>query len=153
MTNITQIRPAAKDNQPAIKQLIREGGINPLGIDYPRFLVAVDAAGTVVGCGQVKEHGDGSRELASIVVTRDWRGRGIAGELIQALQEKHGSPLWLTCMDRLVPFYQPFGFTQITSGREMPPYFRRAVRLFKLYQALTRHKGILAVMVWPGAEE
>jgi N-acetylglutamate synthase-like GNAT family acetyltransferase len=142
------IRPAIESDQPIIKDLIHEAGINPLGLHWPRFLVAVSQAGTVVACGQVKAHRDGSRELASLAVARDWRGRGAAGEIVRALQQKHGAPMWLTCMDRLVSFYEPFGFKRIESAGEMPTYFRRVLRLFRLYQAITRGKADLAVMVW-----
>jgi N-acetylglutamate synthase-like GNAT family acetyltransferase len=142
------IRPAREEDQPGIKSLIQEAGINPLGIHWPRFLVAADGAENLIACGQVKAHGDGSRELASLAVTRSWRRRGVAGSLIRALQNENAPPLWLTCMDKLVPFYQPFGFQHILSTADMPAYFRRAARFFNLYLALTRHEGRLAVMVW-----
>jgi hypothetical protein len=51
-------------------------------------------------------------------------------------------------MDRLVPFYEPFGFVEISDKEQMPPYFQRATRLFNLYLKLTRGTGRLAVMVW-----
>ena len=142
------IRPARKEDQPGIKTLIREAGINPLGIHWSRFLVAVDGAENLIGCGQVKARGDGSRELASLAVTRPWRRRGVAGQIIQGLQAEYGSPLWLTCMDHLVPFYDQFAFQKIDSPGEMPAYFRRAARFFNLYLAVTRREGRLAVMVW-----
>jgi N-acetylglutamate synthase-like GNAT family acetyltransferase len=148
MPNPYTIRSAREEDQPAIKALIREGGINPLGIHWPRFLVAEDGVENLIGCGQVKAHGDGSRELASLAVTRSWRGQGVAGQLIQTLQEEHGPPLWLTCMDHLVPFYDQFNFRSIKTADEMPAYFSRAARFFNLYLALTRRKGRLAVMVW-----
>lgn len=145
------IRPAAAENQPDIKQLIRDAGINPLGLHWSRFLIAVDSSQTIIGCGQVKAHRDGSHELASVAVAREWRKQGIAGQIIQALQQEHGPPLWLTCMDRLVPFYRPFGFGSVETTEDMPPYFRRASRFFNLYLVLSRGKGKLAVMVWQGS--
>jgi N-acetylglutamate synthase-like GNAT family acetyltransferase len=142
------IRPARAEDQAGIKSLIQEAGINPLGIHWPRFRVAVDGEEKLIACGQVKVHGDGSRELASLAVTHSWRRRGVAGSIIRALQNENTPPLWLTCMDGLVPFYQPFGFQRIESTANMPPFFRRAARFFNLYLALTRHEGRLAVMVW-----
>lgn len=147
------LRPAAEADQPAIKALIRQAGINPLGLQWPRFLVAVDGEKCVIGCGQVKTHGDGSRELASLAVARGWRGRGVAAELITALQALYGAPLWLTCIDRLVPFYERFGFVRVEAAREMPAYFRRASRFFNLYLALRRDEARLAVMVWSGEHQ
>ena len=92
------IQTATKAHQSAIKALIRDAGINPMGLKWERFWVAVDAAGNLIGCGQVKPHRDGSRELASIAVAREWRRQGIARELIEMLVEQHPLPLWLTCM-------------------------------------------------------
>lgn len=142
------LRPATQADQPAIKALIREVGINPMGLDWRRFLVAVDEDGRFIGCGQVKPHKDGTRELASIAVVREWRRRGVAGDIIERLKAEHGRPLWLTCRSTLVPFYQPFGFVEITDVNQMSSYFRRAKRFVNLLVALTRSKIYMAVMLW-----
>jgi hypothetical protein len=54
-------------------------------------------------------------------------------------------------MDKLVPFYEQFGFVEVGEGdgRSLPPYFRQARRFFKLFQWLSRTPGYLAVMAWP----
>lgn len=142
------LRPATAVDQPAIKALIREVGINPMGLDWRRFLVAVDEDGRFIGCGQVKPHKDGTRELASIAVVREWRRQGVAGDIIERLKEEHGRPLWLTCRSKLVPFYQPFGFVEITDLNQMSSYYRRAKRFVNLLVALTRSKMYMAVMLW-----
>jgi GNAT superfamily N-acetyltransferase len=156
MSSGLTLRPATKEDQPAINRLIREGRINPLGTPWSRFVVAVDDEGTSIGCGQVRAHGDGSRELASLAVNRSWRRQGVAAAIINHLKEKHGAPLWLTCMDRLVPMYEKYDFERINIAREttiqVPAYYRRASRLFRLYQVITHAQGELAVMVWHGSE-
>lgn len=113
--------------------------------------MAVDENGRLVGCGQIKPHRDGSRELASIAVQKGWRHQGIARELIQRLLADEPPPVWLTCMDRLVPFYEPFGFVEVKdgNGRSIPRYFRLAHAFFKPIQKLSRIPGYLAIMVWP----
>lgn len=141
------IHPATKVHHPAIKALINEAGINPMGLKWERFLVALDNDGALIGCGQVKPHGDGSRELASIAVAREWRNQGVARAIIKALTEQHPLPLWLTCMSRLVPFYEPLGFVEMADRKQMPPYFRRAVQFFPVYARLMSVQGYLAVMV------
>ena len=141
------IQPATKEHHPAIKALINEAGINPMGLNWGRFLVALENDGTLIGCGQVKPHGDGSRELASIAVAREWRNQRIARAIIQELSEQHPLPLWLTCMSQLVPFYEPFGFVEVTERDDMPTYFRRVTRIFPLYARLMSVQGYLAVMV------
>lgn len=147
-STLITIRPATQADQATIKALIKEVGINPLGLKWQRFLVAQDEAGRFIGCGQVKPHRDGSLELASIAVKREGRKQGVAAQIIETLQKEYGRPLWLTCVSDLVPFYEQFGFVEVAELKEMPAYFRRAKRFFKLYMVLTRGNFKLAVMVW-----
>lgn len=143
------LRPATAVDQPTIKALIRAVGINPLGLNWRRFLVAVDAQDTLIGCGQVKPHRDGTRELASIAVDPNWRRQGVARALIEALMARESPPLWLTCASPRVPLYLRFGFREVEDTAVMPPTFRRYTRLFRLFQTITRQNNIyLAVMVW-----
>jgi N-acetylglutamate synthase-like GNAT family acetyltransferase len=141
------IRPAVERDQAEIRSLVRQTGINPLGIKWQRFLIAVDEAGALIGCGQVKPHRDGSHELASIAVREAWRGQGIGKTIIRELQKVHRGPLWLTCRSDLRPFYEASGFVERSDLDRMPPYFRRAKRFARLIYTLTRHRIRLAVMV------
>ena len=75
------LRWANEADAPAIKQMVRDANLNPLGIHWQRFIVAEDVTcepPRIVGIGQVKVHGDGSRELASIATALDRQGEGIA---------------------------------------------------------------------------
>jgi len=125
-------RPATREDFPAIRELIHTVGINPTGLDWRRFLLAVTGTGILVGCGQVKPHKDGSRELASIAVREEHRGRGVAKALIQRLLEGQPRPLYLMCRARLGSFYNQVGFRPI-GLEEMPPYFRRIARLIRAF--------------------
>lgn len=142
-------RPALADDEAAIKALIRAVNINPMGLKWQRFLVAVDENGRLIGCGQIKPHRDGSRELASIAVQKAYRRQGIAAIIIRQLLAKQNPPVWLTCMNRLVPFYEQFGFAEVVDGRSMPNYFRQARTFMRLYLKIGRLPGHLAVMTWP----
>ena len=124
------LRPATSTDFPAIRGLIRLVQINPIDLDWQRFVIAVTPEGEMVGCGQVKPHGDGSRELASIAVTPPWRKRGVARAIIEHLTASEPGTLYLTCRASLGPFYTRFGFKAIEQP-EMPPYFRRISRLMK----------------------
>jgi len=77
-----KLRQAVIDDSTRIKFLVREAHLNPLGLDWRRFTVAVTPQEGIIGCGQIKTHRDGSRELASVVVDPIWRGEGIAKEVI-----------------------------------------------------------------------
>lgn len=144
------LRPATAADQPVINALIREARLNPMNLKWPNFLLAVDeAGGQVVAAGQIKTHGDGSRELASIVTRPEHRGRGLAGAIIRRLIAQHTTatrdPLYLTCVSTMGPFYEPFGFRVIALD-EMPPYFRRLRRFVNFVELFARRDVTLLVM-------
>jgi N-acetylglutamate synthase-like GNAT family acetyltransferase len=138
-------RPATAEDDPAIRRLVQIGRINPTGLDWRRFIVAIASKGEVIGCGQVKPHGDGSRELASIVVDPEWRGQGVARAIIERLLNEHPGDLHLMCRSRLEPFYEKFGFRSLSQA-EMPRYFRRISRVAGLLHALQGEEDSLLVM-------
>jgi N-acetylglutamate synthase-like GNAT family acetyltransferase len=144
------IRPARKSDQTIIRQLIRRARLNPMGISWPAFDIVEGPGDMVLGCGQVKRHRDGSMELASLYIAPEFRGQGIAAALIQRLQSKARSNLWLTCRSDLIPFYARFAFTEVADPGEMPTYFRRVWRLFWLFKWLVGEGDHLAVMYWGG---
>ena len=121
------LRPAAQADFPAIRELIHAVNINPTGLDWRRFVIAVNPGGELVGCGQVKPHRDGSHELASIAVIPKMRGNGVARVIIERLLAEHSGVLFLTCRANMGPFYTKFGF-RIAELREMPRYFRTVQR-------------------------
>jgi GNAT superfamily N-acetyltransferase len=79
------LRPAKREDEAAIRALVKAEHLNPFNIHWQNFLVAEDAARRMVGIGQVKTHRDGSRELASIATSAEWRKRGVASAIIRAL--------------------------------------------------------------------
>lgn len=142
------LRPAQVEDNAIIHRLIRQEHLNPRGIDWPRFIVAVDHHGAIIGCGQVKIHSSSVRELASLVVVKDWRGRGVARALITTLIAQHPGELYLTCRARLEPLYQRFGFETIPPS-EMPAYYRRMYRAVSLALTLVGQGGGFKVMRRP----
>jgi N-acetylglutamate synthase-like GNAT family acetyltransferase len=136
MTNYTP-RPARETDFPSIKQLIYAGEINPMGLDWKRFVVAVSPDGKVIGCGQLKPHGKETVELASIVVSSGYRNQGIARAIIEHLLADSPRPLYLMCRSRLEPLYEKFGFRSISS-EEMPRYFQRISKLAGWVETVAR---------------
>ena len=124
-------RPATADDSAAIKSLIHLVRINPMSLDWERFLLASTPDGELVACGQIKPHSEGTRELASIAVHPDWRGRGLAREVVTRLLAGAMRPVYLTCRSDLEPFYVKFGFRSLASA-ELTPYFRRIQKLANL---------------------
>jgi N-acetylglutamate synthase-like GNAT family acetyltransferase len=137
------LRPATADDAAGIKALIHLVRINPMDLDWRRFLVASSADGELVACAQVKPHADGTLELASLAVRPAWRGRGLARRLVERLLSQSPHPLYLTCRSSLGVFYGKFGFRALASD-ELTPYFRRLQRLAGVF--LFRKDETLLVM-------
>lgn len=138
------IRPATAADQPAIKALVCAARLNPSGIRWPQFLVAEDGA-RIVGIGQVKPHGDGSRELASIAVVPDQQRKAIARLIIRALLARERGTLYLTCRDQMQSYYARFGFRPAPPP-ELTPYFRRLRRLALLVSLIVPGSPRMAIM-------
>ena len=139
------LRTAHASDLSAIKNLVRKARINPTGLEWSRFIVAVNEFGDVIGCGQIKPHRDGSHELASLVVHPDYRGLGIAYSLVEHLIETHQGDLYLMCRSSLGKFYERLGFETIADS-QMSPYFRRISRLASLANMLRKEGETLLVM-------
>lgn len=139
------LRPAIADDAADIKALIRLVRINPMGLDWRRFLVASSPDGTLAACAQVKPHADGTLELASLAVRPAWRGRGLARRLVQQLLSQSPRPIYLTCRSGLESFYEKFGFRSL-SADELTPYFRRLQKLATAMMGLFRDGETLLVM-------
>lgn len=144
MENIT-IRPARESESARIRDLIQLTGINPMGLDWKHFVVAVDDRDEMVGCGQLKPHGEEVLELASLAVYPEHRGQGVARAIVEHLLAGSLRPLYLMCASPLGPFYERFGFRAI-SRLEMPRYFQRISKLAGLLTALARREERLLVM-------
>jgi N-acetylglutamate synthase-like GNAT family acetyltransferase len=140
------LRPAIQADFPAIRSLIYAVQINPMGLDWRRFIIAIDTNDQMVGCGQVKSHKDGSLELASIAVQPEWRKQGVARAIILHLLETQPRPLYLTCRGRLRPFYEKFGFQDVTDEANLPQYFRRISSLVRFFRRLgVTHERMLVM--------
>ncbi len=148
MSKLPSIRAATAADQADIKKIVREAGINPFSLDWPRFLIA-EEDGQVVGVGQIKQHRDGSRELASIAVIPGYRGQGIGAALIEALLQPETGQLYLFCRPGLEPYYQRFGFCKV-EGNGLQPSMARMYRwgnwLLRLASPFNRRRaGFIAM--------
>ncbi len=141
------IRPATRADQATIREMIRKAGINPMSLNWPNFLVA-EEDGAVVGVGQVKVHGDGSRELASMAVIPARQGEGIGSGIVNALiAGQGGRVLHLTCRRETQGYYERFGFRRLDRA-DYPPYFARLLPVVNAIARLARTE--IVVMRRPG---
>jgi N-acetylglutamate synthase-like GNAT family acetyltransferase len=139
------LRPATPADARTIRSIISQVKINPLALEWHRFILATDVHGKVIGCGQIKPHVDGSFELASIAVLPEWRHMGVARRLIEDLLEQRPGTMYLTCQSNLGSMYQKFGFKS-TETTEMTPYFRRLSLIVNWVGKLTRQPHRMLVM-------
>lgn len=140
-----KLRSAVKNDSGIIKTLVRQARLNPLGIDWRRFIVATTPQEGVIGCGQVKIHRDGSREIASLVVDPEYRGNGIGRAILDQLLTNYPTTIYLICRSGLEKYYESVGFTK-TSNNNLPLYFSRLKRLFNVFRKLSKSKEDLLIL-------
>jgi len=140
-----KIRPALESESTQITDLIHLVGNNPSGLDWRRFVVAVNEEGRIISCGQLKPHSEGIVELASIATLPEYRGLGLARAVMEDLLQRAPRPLYLMCMAHNGPMYEKFGFHAI-AGDELPKYFRRIRKLFDVAEVFRKPSEELLVM-------
>src|SRR5690348_9665673 len=62
------VRRARPDDQPVITAMVRRARLNPAGLQWEQFVVG-ERDGRAVGVAQVRRYSDGTKELASLVVS------------------------------------------------------------------------------------
>jgi GNAT superfamily N-acetyltransferase len=134
------LRPALESDAKTISDLIHRAGITPLGLDWRRFVIAETPEKRFMGCAQLKPHGDGSCELASLAVEQEFRNQGVARTIIAHFLGQGSHPLYLMCRPSLVPFDGKCGF-RVIGPEGMPPYFRRIRRLTRTLVFLAKHRA------------
>lgn len=139
------LRPATETDFLEIRALIRQVRINPTGLDWRRFTVAINGSGQMIACAQLKPVSSGLTELASLAVRSTYRHQGIARALIEHLLTDAPRPVYLTCRSRLGKMYEKFGF-RVLETEDMPGYYRRLQRLAGIFLSLTRRNETLLVM-------
>jgi N-acetylglutamate synthase-like GNAT family acetyltransferase len=139
------LRPATEADYPEIKALIRQVRINPMGLDWRRFTVAVNGTGQMIACVQLKPVPGGLTELASLAVLPAYRHQGIARALIEHQLADAPRPVYLTCRSSLGKLYEKFGFRALEAD-ETPRYYQRLQRLAGIFMGLTRKSEGLLVM-------
>ena len=123
------IRDGRVGDRKAIWRIIRNRRLNPFGIDWSKFLVAVDPEERVIGIGQLKSHRRDSVELASIAVVRRYERQGIATDIIVSLIRRAEPGVWLSCLQKMREFYRQFGFEEVPPKDVAPGYYRIFARV------------------------
>ena len=137
-------RHAAQADMPGIIDLARRADLSMSSLEshWKRFVVVETDEGEIIGCGQLKQHIDGTRELASIAVAKPYRRQGVARMVIDHLIGQTSRPIYLICLSDLAPFYERLGFRPVGPAG-MSPYFLFAyavVRGIISLVGLARHR-------------
>ena len=129
-----RIRQATLSDQAVIRRLVRQARLNPRSLDWRAFVIA-ETDNTPVGVAQVRQHSDGSRELASLVVVAEHQGRGIAGRMIDALLCEETHPVFTLLDRRYAEHFIRWGFQPIRVT-ELPESMKRQLRLGQVVTAI-----------------
>jgi len=139
------LRAARAADMPAIRALVRGARLDPTQLRYRQFRV-IECAGQIVACGQLRRFA-GARELGSLVVRPEWRGRHLGALLILHLIQAADAPLYLECRGELAAFYRRYGFVPVhwrDLPRSLQPKFgvsRLLSTLFRQPTAMMRYRG------------
>jgi N-acetylglutamate synthase-like GNAT family acetyltransferase len=118
-----RIRRARDADEYAIHSLVRSERLNPIDLDWRRFLLAIDENG-IAGAVQLRLHDDDSRELGSLVVRQDRRGYGVAARLIDTLLAPIATRVCMITGAVFAHHYARWGFRRI-DARAAPWGVRR----------------------------
>jgi len=78
---------------------------------WPRYRVARDRSGSVIAAGTLQELEGNRVEIRGLAVDEDWRGKGVAGALVEDLldiADEQGKEA--VCVTRKPSFFERFGF-------------------------------------------
>jgi GNAT superfamily N-acetyltransferase len=99
-----------------------EPGVAPSAADVAVFFVAWEDEGTAVGCGGLRDLGEGAGEVKRMYVAPAWRGSGVASRILGTLEDWARGQGWaslrLETGDRLpaaVRFYVRSGYGRISN--------------------------------------
>lgn len=144
---VVLFRKAVEQDEAEIRTLVRGERMNPTGLDWPNFLVAA-VGERIVGTVQIRKHADGSRELGSLVVTKERRGQGIASRLIDTLLASDREPIWMITDEMHAGNYRHWGFTRIepcTAPRKIRVNWRigRFARIWSFIKGLPMRRLVI----------
>lgn len=131
------IRNARSGDLSTIRRMVLRERMDPTQLETANFLVAVTAEADhprIIGCGQIREY-PGARELGSLVVEPDWRGRGVGSTLVYWLLAGTADEVYLVCRTELVSYYRRFGFEPV-DWTELPPALKLKFGLSRLLSLL-----------------
>jgi GNAT superfamily N-acetyltransferase len=118
------LRPATTADETWINERYASVHFQPSNLERDLMIVA-EIEGVPAGIGRLVPAGDDACELGGMLVFEDYRGRGIARALIDALlQQTDGRAVYCIPFAELEPIYAGAGFVKITPDATLPAYIQ-----------------------------
>ena len=128
------LRKATSKDASSIRWLVFKAKLDPTQIKWQQFWV-IECDRNIIACGQLRNFTQ-AQELGSLVVTKNWRNRGLGSFLTQHLIEQATQPLYLECLGKkLIDYYQKFGFT-IIDFQDLPASLKSKFKISQLGKKL-----------------
>jgi amino-acid N-acetyltransferase len=106
-------RKAQPGDLEAIRALVRTEHLNPKDLNWRYFVVAT-FEDHMVGAAQLRRRADGSRELASFVVTAPLRHLGIGACLLDTLLKHEVRTVYIVTRHSVATYFKRWGFAKVS---------------------------------------
>lgn len=141
------VRRAIESDEPAIRRFLQRQGAHTRGLQWPRFVVALDAKG-VVGVVQLLERRAGFRELQSLVVNPAPGVPGVARRMLDRLLVHEVDTVFGIVEAEHVPALVGAGFRRVDATLAPAAickrlFVARLIGLRRLLQGLPRRRLVL----------
>jgi N-acetylglutamate synthase-like GNAT family acetyltransferase len=107
------IKPAKSQHQIEIIKIIEQENLDKVNVNYSEFIIALKQQ-SIIGIGRIRQHAE-NKELCSLGIVPEERGKGIGRSIVKALIEKvNGENLYL--VSDIPLYFNKLGFV-ITEER------------------------------------
>jgi len=102
----------------AVEKLMLPRTTEQIALELDNYIVAVDAGGRVMACAALYEYSPSVAEIASVAVDRDFQGRGLGTEVVQAAEQVARLRGFerVFAMSLAVGFFESLGYTDTPLG-------------------------------------
>ncbi len=135
------IRPPHESEYEAIRRMVKSARLDPTTRLHFEHVLVAKVDGQVVGVGQIKQL-NGCQELGTLFVLPEYRGQGIAAQLIAGLEARAERPLYLLCVNTMKDYYARFGY-RVISVWEAPTALKRKLIPGQIMRLFGMHPWVM----------
>ena len=123
---LINIVPASSSDMLVIEQLAKEMDLDMADISREQF-IAAKRLNEIIGFGRMRTYAE-CREIATVGVIRQERGKGIGSMVVHALISRAPSEVFVTCV--IPDFFKRFGFQSV---EQYPSVLQKKVDFCKCF--------------------